>query len=100
MKPAPPVTRMRFRFTRASLAAAPSALRQRAETLAPAVATATAVCGVLVYLLVRLVWDASAKPIYEDEALAGLIAAQSLPDVVETVMVDRGGAPLHFLLAH
>jgi hypothetical protein len=55
---------------------------------------------VLVYLLVRLVRDASAKPIYEDEALAGLIAAQSLPDVVETVMVDRGGAPLHFLLAH
>jgi Dolichyl-phosphate-mannose-protein mannosyltransferase len=64
------------------------------------VATATAVSGVLVYMLVRLVRDASAKPIYEDEALAGLIAAQSLLDVVGTVMVDRGGAPLHFLLAH
>jgi hypothetical protein len=51
-------------------------------------------------LLVRLVRDASSKPIYEDEALAGLIAAQPLPDIVETVMGDRGGAPLHFLLAH
>jgi hypothetical protein len=53
-----------------------------------------------VYVLVRLARNAASKPIYEDEALAGLIAAQPLPDVVETVMGDRGGAPLHFLLAH
>jgi MFS family permease len=66
----------------------------------PTVATAVAVGGVLVYALARLAQDAASKPIYEDEALAGLIAAQPLPDVVETVMGDRGGAPLHFLLAH
>lgn len=100
MKPAPPVTRMRFRVTRASLAAAPSALRQRAAAVLPTVATAIAVGGALVYMLVKLAGDASSKPIYEDEALAGLIAVQALPDLVETVMVDRGGAPLHFLLAH
>jgi hypothetical protein len=63
-------------------------------------ATAVAVGGALVYMLVRLARDASSKPIYEDEALAGLIGAQPLPDVVATVMGDRGGAPLHFLLAH
>jgi hypothetical protein len=66
----------------------------------PTVATAIALGAALVYLLVHLARDAASKPIYEDEALAGLIAAQSLPDVVEIVMVDRGGAPLHFLLAH
>jgi hypothetical protein len=49
---------------------------------------------------VRLVGDARTKPIYEDEALAGLIAARPLTDVVKTVMGDRGGAPLHFVLAH
>ena len=52
------------------------------------------------YVLVRLARDAASKPIYEDEALAGLIASQPLSAVVETVMGDRGGAPLHFLLAH
>jgi hypothetical protein len=51
-------------------------------------------------MLVRLGRDASSKPIHEDEALAGLIAERPLPDVLETVMGDRGGAPLHFLLAH
>jgi hypothetical protein len=51
-------------------------------------------------MLVKVVRDASSKPIYEDEALAGLIAAQPLPDMFETVMGDRGGAPLHFLLTH
>jgi hypothetical protein len=40
------------------------------------------------------------KPLYEDEAVAGLISMRPLPEVVETVMADRGGAPLHFLLAH
>jgi MFS family permease len=66
----------------------------------PTVATAVAVGGTVVYLLVRLVPDAASKPIYEDEALAGLIAVQPLLEVVGSVMGDRGGAPLHFLLAH
>ena len=40
------------------------------------------------------------KPYYEDEAIAGLIAMRPLSEVLDTVMVDRGGAPLHFALAH
>jgi hypothetical protein len=49
-------------------------------------------------LLVRLIPDVRGKPIYEDEALAGLVSAHSLPEVLATVH-DRGGAPLHFVLA-
>jgi len=40
------------------------------------------------------------KALYEDEAIAGLIAMRPLPEVLDTVLVDRGGAPLHFVLAH
>ncbi len=40
------------------------------------------------------------KPLYEDEAVAGLISMRPLGEVLETVMVDRGGAPLHFVLTH
>ncbi|HST14566.1 MAG TPA: glycosyltransferase family 39 protein [Gaiellaceae bacterium] len=40
------------------------------------------------------------KPYFEDEAVAGLIAARPLPEVVHTVLWERGGSPLHFVLAH
>jgi hypothetical protein len=33
--------------------------------------------------------------LYEDEAIAGLISMRPLPEVLDTVLVDRGGAPLH-----
>lgn len=56
------------------------------------------VAAASVLLLWRLVPDIRAKPIFEDEALAGLVSAHSLPDVLATVH-DRGGAPLHFVLA-
>jgi len=49
-------------------------------------------------LLWRLAPDVRAKPIYEDEALAGLVSAHNLTEVLATVH-DRGGAPLHFVLA-
>lgn len=38
-------------------------------------------------------------PPHEDEALALFTGRESLPDVVDTVIAQRGGAPLHFLLA-
>jgi Dolichyl-phosphate-mannose-protein mannosyltransferase len=37
-------------------------------------------------------------PPHEDEALAIFVARGSLPHVVHTVIADRGGAPLHFIL--
>ena len=38
-------------------------------------------------------------PPHEDEALALFVGRGSLPHVVHTVIADRGGAPLHFVLA-
>src|SRR5918996_1311952 len=95
MKPAPPVTRMRLAVTRASL---PTWWRTKAQWLAliAAACTAAVAIGHLLYHLVR---DAAGKPVYDDEALAGLLSARPLAEVVETVMGDRGGAPLHFVLA-
>ena len=40
------------------------------------------------------------KPYFEDEAVAGLIAARPFPEVIHTVLWERGGSPFHFVLAH
>jgi hypothetical protein len=50
------------------------------------------VAGVLAWLLE--LW-----PPHEDEALALFVGRGSLGDVLHTVIAQRGGAPLHFLLA-
>lgn len=52
------------------------------------------------FLLWRLWPDVTEKPLYEDEAISGLISMRPLPEVLDTVVLDRGGAPLHFVLAH
>ncbi len=44
--------------------------------------------------------DVRGKPYFEDESLAALIAMRPLGEMLDTVLLDRGGAPLHFLLAH
>ena len=53
--------------------------------------------GLLVFRLAR---DVHEKPLVEDEAVAGLIGARPLGELLATVVWDRGGAPLHFLLVH
>ena len=52
------------------------------------------------FLLVRLAPDVHGKPLFEDEAVVGQIAVHGVVSVVRTVIWDRGGAPLHFVLAH
>jgi hypothetical protein len=59
-----------------------------------------ALVGLVTFLFVRLFPDVADKPLHEDEAVAGLISARPLGDMLHTVLLDRGGAPLHFLLAH
>jgi mannosyltransferase len=59
-----------------------------------------AVAAAAAFLLARLVPDVDGKPLFEDEAVAGLVAARPLTEVLETVMWERGGGPLHFVLAH
>ena len=51
-------------------------------------------------LLLRIVEDVHGKPLFEDEAVAGLIAARLLGEMLQTVWWERGGPPLHFLLSH
>ncbi len=48
------------------------------------------------FLLVRL----NAWPPHEDETLAFFVGRQPLGDLFNTVLGERGGAPLHFLLTH
>jgi mannosyltransferase len=64
------------------------------------VAPALLVAGAVAYLFATVLPDVTHKPWHEDEAVAGLIAARPLGDVLHTVLLDRGGAPLHFVLAH
>jgi hypothetical protein len=51
-------------------------------------------------LLWRIAPDVHGKPLFEDEAIAGLVSARPLRELLGTVLADRGGAPLHFVLAH
>jgi len=59
-----------------------------------------ALAGLTALLFTRLLPDVAGKPLHEDEAVAGLISARPLGDLLHTVVLDRGGAPLHFVLAH
>jgi Dolichyl-phosphate-mannose-protein mannosyltransferase len=52
------------------------------------------------FLLARIAPDVRGKPLFEDEAVAGLVAIRPLAEVFETVMWERGGGPLHFVLSH
>ena len=52
--------------------------------------------GLAAFLLLRL----HALPPHEDETLAFFVSRRPLDEVLETVLGERGGAPLHYLLAH
>ena len=65
-----------------------------------AVAAGITVVASLAFLLARLVPDVSGKPLFDDEVLAGLTALHPIGELVDIVLWDRGGAPLHFVLAH
>ena len=77
-----------------------AAVERRAFRETLIVAPALVLCAAAAYLLATALPDVSGKPWHEDEAAAGLISAQPLGDVLHTVLLDRGGAPLHFVLAH
>jgi hypothetical protein len=87
----------RLRTPRRRVAPALEDRRERLElgrgafTLAVAAATAGALGVMLAFLTT---W-----PPHEDEALALFVGRHSLGDTLDTVLRDRGGAPLHFVLA-
>ena len=57
---------------------------------------ACATVGVGAFLLAQL----DAWPPHEDETLALFIGREPLGDLFDTVLSERGGAPVHFLLTH
>jgi hypothetical protein len=71
-----------------------------AQALRARVSPLWALVGSAVFLLVRLAPDIHGKPLFEDEAVAGLIGARPPWEILVTTLWDRGGAPLHFLLVH
>src|SRR5881628_3464878 len=79
--------------TRTRTARAEHAERLGARGFAFGVGTCTA--GVAAFLLVQL----QAWPPHEDETLALFVGRKSLGGLLHTVLGQRGGAPLHFLLA-
>jgi Dolichyl-phosphate-mannose-protein mannosyltransferase len=64
------------------------------------VAAWAAIAAAAGFLLARIVPDVDGKPLFEDEAVSGLISARPAGELIVTTMWDRGGAPLHFLLTH
>jgi hypothetical protein len=58
------------------------------------------VAAACAYLLVELVPDVGSKPLFEDEAVSGLVSARPFGEALATTLWDRGGAPLHFVLVH
>jgi hypothetical protein len=77
-----------------------AAVERRALRETLLVAPALVLAGSMAYLLAVVLPDVHGKPWHEDEAVAGLISAQPLGATLQTVLLDRGGAPLHFVLAH
>jgi hypothetical protein len=86
-------------------------IEARVETAPPAAARSSAgawiaerwhwlgVGGVTAAAAAFLFHQLMAWPPHEDETLALFVGRDSLPGVVEHVTRDRGGAPLHFLVA-
>ncbi|MGH3036128.1 MAG: glycosyltransferase family 39 protein, partial [Gaiellaceae bacterium] len=69
-------------------------VRRRVDGFRLGVGAITA--GLAGFLLLRL----HALPPHEDETLAFFVSRGPLHEVLETVLGERGGAPLHYLLAH
>ena len=72
-----------------------SSLRARVDEHALWIGVAGVTLATAAFLLHQLM----AWPPHEDETLALFVGRDSLPGVVEHVTRDRGGAPLHFLVA-
>jgi hypothetical protein len=104
MPPPPPAAESEAEARAARGAVAPGRVRSWAQALdRPEAALVGVVAGIvfsLVVLLVRLVPDVRGKPLFDDEVVAGLTALHPFGELVDIVITDRGGAPLHFVLAH
>ncbi|HEY7197525.1 MAG TPA: glycosyltransferase family 39 protein [Gaiellaceae bacterium] len=80
-------------------AALPASARLRDAQALAAIGVAAALAGGIA-LGIRIAMDVRGKPLFEDEAVAGLISARPFGELMHTVWWERGGPPLHFVLAH
>jgi Dolichyl-phosphate-mannose-protein mannosyltransferase len=97
---APATTKTSPREQQARRSATPSAYVVPRQPLEPSprvfwLGVAACTTAVAAFLLARL----TAWPPHEDETLALFVGRESLLDLLETVQTERGGAPLHFLVA-
>ena len=60
----------------------------------------SALAAAVVVLVARLAPDLGPKPLYLDEAVSGLTAVRPFGEMVQIVIVERGGPPVHYLIAH
>ena len=65
----------------------------------PALAYRASIAAACVVAAARLVPYLGDRVMHRDEALAVMVARRPLGELLETVQLVRGGAPLHFLLA-
>ena len=104
MPPPPPAAETEAEARAARDALAAGRIRSRTAVLdRPEAATIGVAAALLLsagFLLARLVPDVRGKPIFNDEVVAGLTALHPIGELVDIVISDRGGAPLHFALAH
>ena len=67
--------------------------------LTPALAYRMSIAAACVVAALRLLPFLGDRVMHRDEALAVMVARRPLGELLETVQLVRGGAPLHFLLA-
>jgi hypothetical protein len=98
--PPPPTAQTDAAEPRAERARLAAGLRLLDRPEAALAATLVALLGSVGFLLARIVPDVSGKPLFDDEVVAGLTAVHPFGELLDIVIFDRGGAPLHFVLAH
>jgi len=103
--PPPPTAQTKAAEARTDRATLPggrvrSAARLLDRPEAALAGTALTLVASAAFLLARIVPDVSGKPLFDDEVVAGLTAVHPFGQLLDIVIFDRGGAPLHFVLAH
>ena len=78
----------------------PEGLSGRMRGAVSSVAAGCAVAAATALLLWRLVPDVWQRPLFVDEVVTGMTATRPFGELLGIVVLDRGGAPAHFVLVH
>ena len=75
-------------------------MRRPQPALVETVAAAAGAGASIAVLLARLVPDVAREPLFVDEVVTAMTASRPLGEMLDVVVLDRGGAPGHFVLVH